>query len=81
MGKPVRRFSCVQKDVVKRDVLERGTQKRSSLYSFLLASVYKENYAVEICSSSTVSPLVHRRYLINIAIMSSFELRLSFYTK
>ena len=32
MGKPVRRFFCVQKDVVKRDALDRGTPKCSSLY-------------------------------------------------
>ena len=32
MGKPVRRFFCMQKDVVKRDALERGTPKRSILY-------------------------------------------------
>ena len=32
MGKPVRRFFCVQKDVVKRDALDRGTPKCSSPY-------------------------------------------------
>ena len=29
MGKPVRRFFCVQKGVVKRDALDRGTPKCS----------------------------------------------------
>ena len=32
MGKPVRRFFCMQKYVVKRDALNRGTPKRGSLY-------------------------------------------------
>ena len=32
MGKPVRRFFCMQKYVVKRDALDRGTPKRGSLY-------------------------------------------------
>ena len=32
MGKPVRRFFCVQKYVVKRDALDKGTPKRGSLY-------------------------------------------------
>ena len=30
--KPVRRFFCMQKYVVKRDALDRGTPKRGSLY-------------------------------------------------
>ena len=33
MGKPVRRFFCVQKDVVKRDALDRGTPKFCQLGS------------------------------------------------
>ncbi len=32
MWKPVRRFFCMQKYVVKRDALDRGTPKRGSLY-------------------------------------------------
>ena len=32
MGKPVRRFFCMQRYVVKRDALDRGTPKRGSLY-------------------------------------------------
>ena len=32
MGKPVRRFFCMQKYVVKRDALDRGTPKRGGPY-------------------------------------------------
>lgn len=32
MGKPVRRFFFMQRYVVKRDALDRGTAKRGSLY-------------------------------------------------
>ena len=34
MGKPVRRFFCMQKGVVKRDDLDSGTPKRGSPYHF-----------------------------------------------
>ena len=32
MEKPVRRFFCMQRYVVKRDALDKGTPKRDSLY-------------------------------------------------
>ena len=32
MEKPVRRFFCMQRYVVKRDALDKGTPKRNSLY-------------------------------------------------
>lgn len=42
MGKPVRRFFCVQKGVVKRDAPKRGTPKRGSPYRFDILKMDRE---------------------------------------
>lgn len=42
MGKPVRRFFCMQKSVVKRDALDRGTPKRGSPYRFDILKMNRE---------------------------------------
>ncbi len=42
MGKPVRRFFCMQKGVVKRDDLDSGTPKRGSPYRFDILKMNRE---------------------------------------
>ena len=48
MGKPVRRFFCMQKGVVKRDDLDSGTPKRGSSCIIMLTIKYtKESFLNE----------------------------------
>ena len=42
MGKPVWRFFCTQKGVVKRDYLDSGTPKRGSPYRFDILKMDRE---------------------------------------